>query len=123
MAAASDIKCEITLQNMLHLCDFLIERTMQDYRFLKYKPSMIACAAICIGLHTFGLAPWTPTLEYFTRVSIKNCTFRSCSEDLLTLFRYSRSQPGLTLLQAVNDKYCMFFQNSRITPPPGPLPF
>ena len=123
MAAAADVPCEVSLHKAVQLSHYLTERTMQDYQFLKYKPSILACAAICVALHTLGLNAWTTTLEHYTCVNVNNAAFRSCTKDLLTLFRYSRSPAGLSQLQAVNDKYHVFFAQTGIVTPTTPIPF
>jgi cyclin A len=117
MAAAAEIQCEVTLERTVHLSHYLIERTMQDFRFVRYKPSIIACSAICVALHTFGKISWTSTLQNYTKVSVCDESFRSCTCDLLRLFQYARSPQGQRQLQAVNEKYKSLFLETNISPP------
>jgi len=120
MAAAADITNERHLHFTVLLSNFLIERTMQDYAFVKYVPSVIASSAICLALHTIGLRPWTPTLEYYTGYQFEDEYFRRCLIDLYNLHHYTHQsqQQENGLLQAVNEKYNtqVYYFVSQITP-------
>ena len=53
-----------------HLSSYLCELTLQEYGFLKYRPSEIAAAAMCLALHTMRLPSWTPLLEQTSMYSL-----------------------------------------------------
>ena len=51
-AAAADEKTKF-------LAQYLMELTLQDgERYLKYRPSVVAAASICVALHTLALPHW-----------------------------------------------------------------
>ena len=125
MAAAADIRSRKFLQYTVMLSNYLIERTMQDYYFVRYVPSLIASSAICLSLHTLGLPAWTPTLQHYTGYAMEDPLFQSCLSDLLHLYQHARRTQlsGDGSLQAVNDKYQddKYLAVSRI-PAPTDLP-
>ncbi|EKX51001.1 hypothetical protein GUITHDRAFT_85274 [Guillardia theta CCMP2712] len=43
-------------QQTKHLCEYLTEITIQEFQYLKYRPSVIAASAVCLGMHTVPLA-------------------------------------------------------------------
>jgi cyclin B len=64
-----------------HMVNYLIELTLQDYRFVKYVPSMVAASAMFIALrtnssHSMRDLAYTPLLERYTQYSkraLKEC--------------------------------------------------
>lgn len=48
------------------LAHYLLELTLQEYRFLQYLPSQAAAAAVYLALLSTGAAPWTITLQAHT---------------------------------------------------------
>ena len=55
MKAAKAGECDATTEA---LCQYLCELTLQEYSFLKYRPSQIAAAAFRLALHTMRLPSW-----------------------------------------------------------------
>ena len=39
-----------------HLSEYLAEITIQEFPYIKYKPSQIAASAVCLALHTVSLS-------------------------------------------------------------------
>lgn len=62
------------------MVNYLIELTLQEYRFLKYLPSMIASSAVSLALHLSGNPSWTQALERCTKYS--EADIRGCVMDL-----------------------------------------
>jgi hypothetical protein len=63
---------------MLKLSCYFAERTIQEYSFIKYRPSSIAAAALCLAIKTLNCQPgstcnyhWNNQLEKHTRYSEK----------------------------------------------------
>jgi hypothetical protein len=63
---------------MMKLTCYFAERTIQEYSFIKYRPSSIAAAALCLAIKTLNCQPgstcnyhWTQQLEKHTRYSEK----------------------------------------------------
>ncbi len=58
------------------MVNFLIELTLQDYRFLRYVPSTVASSAISLALHLSGNASWSAALEreaHYSEADIRPC--------------------------------------------------
>jgi cyclin A len=91
-AANADIK-------ITHLAHYLAELTLQDYTFLKYKPSIIAASAVTISLQTFGRAAWGDSLQYYSGYSYADIL--NCTRDLFNMFRNIEN----TNLMAIREKY------------------
>lgn len=49
------------------MIEFLLELTLQEYSFIKYRPSMTASAATSLALQINGMSRWTATLRHHTR--------------------------------------------------------
>ena len=81
------------------LCRYLCELTLQEYSFLKYRPSEIAAAGLRLALHTMRLPAWTPRLEQISGYSAADLAV--CVEEMLAVFRKAESSK----LQAVREKY------------------
>jgi len=120
LAAVAGISDESIVHQTVRLSHYLVERTIQVYDFVKFPPSIVACSAICLALHTLAMDPWTSTLEYYTAISQSNPLFLNCTVDMLTLFRFSRKDPGYREMQAVNQKYRDLFDEFGIHPPDAP---
>jgi len=50
------------------LASYLTERSLQEYRMLKFLPSIVAATAIRIARKTSHRHPWSPTLERYCKV-------------------------------------------------------
>jgi len=84
-----------------HFATFLIERSLQEYSMLQYKPSMIAAAALYIAQDKTGEdgVPWTSTLVRHSGYTEDDIT--DLVETMVNL--YSTNQKNY--LQAVQKKY------------------
>ena len=60
LKAAKVGECDQTTEK---LCEYLCELTLQEYTFIKYRPSEIAAAALRLALHTMRLPSWSPLLQ------------------------------------------------------------
>ena len=80
------------------LANYLIERTLQELDMLKYKPSMIAAAAIYIANEKMGRTPWPTLLEEYS--DYKEEEIKDCIEDILALVNNTT-----TSLKSVKKKY------------------
>lgn len=95
--------------NLVH---YLMELTCQEYKFLKYLPSMIASAAVYLAkIMTNEAQPWTPTLEAHTTYDVP--AIREC---VMELYELANKQP--TKYRAVRKKYAnkKFDEVSNIPP-------
>ncbi|XP_077984516.1 G2/mitotic-specific cyclin-A-like [Glandiceps talaboti] len=92
-AAQADGKTE-------QLARFLAELTLQEYEpYIRYTPSIIAVAAVCLANHTLGQQPWTSALEHYSNYSYSE--IHQCVCDLHQSHINSVNQPQ----QAVREKY------------------
>lgn len=58
------------------LVNFLIELTLQDYKFLKYTASMVGASAVSLALHLTGQPSWNEELQrdaQYTEHDIRAC--------------------------------------------------
>ena len=108
--AAKAGECDATTQM---LCQYLCELTLQEYSFLKYRPSEIAAAALFLALHTMRLPSWTPLLEHVSSYTAEH--LQSCVAEMLAVFRKAEANT----LQAVREKYshAKFLCVSMLKPP------
>ncbi|KXJ27183.1 G2/mitotic-specific cyclin-B [Exaiptasia diaphana] len=61
------------------MAKYLMEVTLPDYTSVKFLPSEIAAAALCLALKLIDKSSWTPTLEYYstyTEGQLKPCMKR-----------------------------------------------
>jgi len=98
-AAAADEKTRF-------LAQYLMELTLQDgERYLKYRPSVVAAASICVALHTLALPHWSATLQHYTELSPADIS--DCVRDVYYTFVHAPDESQ----QAVREKYaCPKFQ-------------
>jgi hypothetical protein len=83
-----------------YLTLYLMELTLQDgERYLKYAPSVIAAAAVCISLHSLNRPHWTPTLQHYSELTLADIA--ECVEDVHQTF--FNAADGVQ--QAVREKY------------------
>lgn len=84
----------------LSLAMYLSELTLvEGESFLKYLPSTVAAAAICLSNHTLEREPWPTMLEVKTGLGMKD--FSDCVHDLHALHLKSVNYPQ----RAVFEKY------------------
>ena len=69
------------------LSKYLIELTMPDYRFLHYRPSNIAAAAVYLSRRMMAPTeePWNNTLRYYTRYD--EADVLSCAREMNAVLR------------------------------------
>lgn len=98
---------------MLVNWQYLCELTLQDYSFVKYRPSEVAAAALHLALHTMRLPSWTALLEQVSGYSVEDLA--GCVGELHTVFRKAE----VNNLQAVREKYshAKFLCVSTLAPP------
>lgn len=94
---------------MLNLTSYFAERTMQEYDFIKYRPSIIAAAALCLAMKTLNCQPqstcnhhWTQQLERYTTYS--ETSILPCVLDILRVAKLSKT--GQVQHNFVYRKYC-----------------
>jgi len=80
------------------MVNFLIELTLQEYKFLNYLPSQVAASAISLALHLSGQNAWSTGLQSYTGYSESD--LRNCVLDLWVLA--SKDSPKY---RAVRKKY------------------
>jgi len=112
LKAAKAGECDSTTEM---LCKYLCELTLQEYAFIKYRPSEVAAAALRLALHTMRLPSWTPLLECVSGYTADDLS--GCVAEMHTVFRKAESSN----LQAVREKYshAKFLCVSTLTPPDG----
>jgi cyclin A len=110
LKAAKAGECDSTTEM---LCKYLCELTLQEYNFIKYRPSEIAAAGLRLALHTMRLPAWTPLLEQISGYSADDLA--GCVAELHNVFRKAEANS----LQAVREKYshAKFLCVSTLTPP------
>eukprot|EP00051_Salpingoeca_urceolata_P035731 m.31072 g.31072 ORF g.31072 m.31072 type:complete len:424 (-) comp9630_c0_seq1:352-1623(-) len=82
------------------LAMFLCELTLQDSEhYLRFPPSIVAAASICLALHTMQRPHWTPTLQHYTSYSTMDIA--PCVEDMYSTFANAPRDAQ----QAVREKY------------------
>ena len=113
LKAARAGECDSTTEM---LCKYLTELTLQEYSFVKYRPSEVAAAALRLALHTMRLPAWTPLLEATSGYSAED--LNGCVAEVLASFRKAETNN----LQAVREKYshAKFLCVSTLTPPDLP---
>eukprot|EP00054_Salpingoeca_dolichothecata_P013533 m.75598 g.75598 ORF g.75598 m.75598 type:complete len:379 (-) comp20528_c0_seq1:158-1294(-) len=102
------------------LIQYLAELTLQDgEKFMKYIPSIVACAAVCVGLNTMQKPCWTSTLTHYTKYTRED--IQQCVLELHKTFVDAPKCPQ----QAVREKYShsktLRVSNILASPTPPPL--
>ncbi len=83
---------------MVQMACYLAERNLQEYSMVKYLPSTIAAAAVCIARKSLRRHPWSPTLVKYTKYDEPDLA--ACLEDMRVFADSTASQQ-----QAVYRKY------------------
>jgi len=98
------------------LAFFLGELTLVDADpFIKYLPSQIAAASVCLANITLGNEPWPMVLQQKSQYQVGE--FRDCLADLHVLYSGAADHPQQAIREKYKqDKYC---QVSLISPPPS----
>ena len=95
------------------LAKYLIELTLQDYKFLKYLPSQIGAASVLIAQKMMGTAkPWNSTLEKHTTYTESDIA--DCASELSQLCGKEPQK-----YRAVRKKYSSS-KYSEVNKPPPP---
>lgn len=81
------------------LANYLVELTLQEYKMLKYVPSLIAAAATYLALKTMGQNPWTS--ELLQHAAYSEAAIMPCVKDMNALHKNAVTNN----LQAVRKKY------------------
>jgi cyclin B len=81
------------------LANYLVELTLQDYKMLKYLPSMVSASAVYLALKTMGQPCWTQELAQHTCYT--ETAIMPCVRDISTLHKSAPTNS----LQAVRKKY------------------
>eukprot|EP00731_Ephydatia_muelleri_P031178 Em0022g692a len=79
-----------------YLCELAL---LSDDPYLKYLPSVVAAAAVCLARHTIGQVAWPAVLQYYTGYMV--CDIGNCLQDLHRTFSMAQQHPQ----QAVRTKY------------------
>merc|ERR1712179_125697 len=86
-------------ERQVHLVHYLMELTCQEYKFLKYLPSVIASSAVYLArTMTHDSEIWTSTLETHTTY-----TEQDLQECVMDLYELASRQPSK--YRAVRKKY------------------
>ncbi|KAL1495805.1 hypothetical protein AB1Y20_016666 [Prymnesium parvum] len=103
-------ECDQTTEK---LCEYLCELTLQEYAFVKYRPSEIAAAALRMALHTMRLPSWSPMLQDVSGYAIEQ--LQNCCVEMYAVFRKASTNN----LQAVREKYAhaKFLCVATLSPP------
>lgn len=99
-----------------HLAFFLAELTLvEGDPYLKYLPSQVAAASICLANIALGQDPWSISLQQNTEYLVSD--FQDCLQDLYKTYCGAAEHPQ----QAIREKYKQekFCQVSLISPPPS----
>jgi len=91
-------KVDNSNSRQIHLVNYLMELTCQEYKFLKYLPSLIAASAVYLSNTMTHATPWNATLESHT--TYDEAALKPCVQDLYDL---ATKQP--TKYRAVRKKY------------------
>ena len=58
---------------LVRLSSYVLEGTLQSYALLRYLPSQLAAAAVCIARRSLGRGAWSPALTDYARYSGPLC--------------------------------------------------
>ena len=100
------------------LANYLVELTLQDYKMLKYLPSIVCASAVYLALKTNGKEPWSPSLA--SHSAYKEADLQACVHDIHLLHKNAATDT----LQSVRKKYAQVKHGavSAIAPANAPGP-
>jgi len=84
------------------LASYCVERTLQEYAFVKYKPSLVAAASVLVAMESLPCNEanrWTPALEKHT--SYGAAALQQCAKDMRDVVTEAEHKS----LLAVRKKY------------------
>lgn len=85
---------------MVQLCNYITERSLQEYQMLAFPPSVIAAAAVSISRTALNRFPWSPTLLKY--VGYDECDIAECISEMA---KYLSTPPAPADQQTVYKKY------------------
>ncbi|KAL7692735.1 putative cyclin [Plasmopara halstedii] len=88
-----------------HFAHYVIDRTLQEYKLMKYLPSTIAASAVYVARTQMRDTPaWSSTLEYHSSYSERSLT--PCVDDLMEMLWNAHNGVGkLAKLTAARRKF------------------
>ncbi|RLN88013.1 hypothetical protein BBJ28_00003866 [Nothophytophthora sp. Chile5] len=88
-----------------HFAHYIVDRSLQEYKLIKYMPSTIAASAVHIARTQMrDLPAWSSTLEYHS--SYKERSLEVCIEDLKEMLWNAQNGVGkMSKLTAVRRKF------------------
>lgn len=83
----------------VQLCHYLAELSLLDHSLVRFRPSVVAAAAVSLSLHACGCHAWTSHLIRYA--SCSNVELVDCMTDLLVDF----SEAPLSRFNSIRSKY------------------
>jgi hypothetical protein len=77
--AAQPLDSQVTLR--IH---YFAEKSLPEYSFIKFRPSVIAAACVCLALR-MGQMEWTPALQRYTQY--QEVELNQCVDDIVEFIR------------------------------------
>mmetsp|Transcript_45339 Transcript_45339/g.142642 ORF Transcript_45339/g.142642 Transcript_45339/m.142642 type:complete len:157 (-) Transcript_45339:123-593(-) len=106
-------------QQTKHLCEYLTEITIQEFQYLKYRPSVIAASAVCLGMHTLRKDSLHPMfLQVLSMWRIELGELAECVRELHGT--HVRIANKTRTLQASSDKFAHSKLSRASSIPPQP---
>lgn len=88
-----------------HLVNYLMELTCQEYKFLKYYPSLIASSAVYLSnIMSHSSKPWSSTL--LSHTTYDEAALKECVSDLFELANKQPSKYRAVRKKYANKKFC-----------------
>ena len=97
------------------LANYFVELTLQDYKMLKYLPSIVCASAVYLALKTNGKEPWSPSLA--SHSAYKEADLQACVHDIHLLHKNAATDT----LQSVRKKYAQEKHGAVSSIPPASL--
>jgi len=82
-----------------NIANYLAELCLTGYKFITYRPSLVAASIVSLSLRLLGVSPWTHSLERETCYEVENLT--DCVNQIYALWKNVAHSP----LQAAVTKY------------------
>lgn len=104
------------------LAMFLIETTMVDADvYLKYLPSVIASAAVCLARYSLGQEAWPESLSHSSQYEIGH--FANCLTELHQTYINAPKHPQQALVEKYKTSKFHEVSDFQKNPPPTSLPY
>lgn len=96
-----------------YVAHFFAERTLQEYRMLKYSPSIIAAASVYLALRAkhgeTSLEVWTPTVVFYTGYSKEE--IMECANEIKQIcVRGEKSSLKAVMKKYQSSRFCVAFE-------------